>query len=130
MAAGAGLGLLAVVVTAGHFVIAYGFTPIAHRLSGRRAGVHQLRMTYRDGEGVLRRALAQCTGRGFTVSELSTGEPEGEDALRGRGGTVTRLVAVRLTVEGVGTATDLAACLADVDGVVAVTAGDVDEEAD
>ena len=40
MAAGAGLGLLAVVVTAGHFVIVYGFTPIVHRLSGERTGVH------------------------------------------------------------------------------------------
>jgi putative Mg2+ transporter-C (MgtC) family protein len=33
MAAGAGLPLLAGVVTAGHFVIACGFTPVAHRLS-------------------------------------------------------------------------------------------------
>jgi putative Mg2+ transporter-C (MgtC) family protein len=130
MAAGAGLTLLAVVVTAGHFVIAYGFTPIAHRLSGHRGGVHQLRVTYRDGEGVLRRALAECTGSGYAVRELTTGEPDDDGGQRGRGGTVTRLVSVQLTVEGPGTVTELAACLADVDGVVAVTAGDVDEEAD
>ena len=34
MAAGAGLPLLAVLVTAGHFVIVYGFTPLSRRLSG------------------------------------------------------------------------------------------------
>ena len=130
MAAGAGLGLLAVVVTAGHFVIVYGFTPIVHRLSGERTGVHQIRMTYRDGEGVLRRALAECTGKGFTVSELTTGQPEDDGGLRELGGTVAHLVSVRLTVHGVGTATALAACLADVDGVVAVTAGEGDDEAE
>ncbi|MCU1613354.1 MAG: magnesium transporter MgtC [Frankiales bacterium] len=127
MAAGAGLVLLAVVVTAGHFVIACAFTPVVHRLSGELRGVHHLRLTYRDGEGVLRRALAECTGRGFTVRELTAGEPD-EDA--GGRATVTRLVLVRLTVEGRGDPTGLAVRLADVDGVLEVTAGDVDEEGD
>ena len=126
MAAGAGLPLLALLVTAGHFVIVYGFTPLAHRLSQRRPGIHQVQLTYRDGEGVLRRALAVCTSRGFAVREVSTTGP-GED--RGREERAGR-VSLRLTVEGRGSATDLAAWLADVDGVLAVTAGDVDEEAD
>ena len=69
MAAGAGLWLLAIVVTAGNFVIVFGFTPLAHRLSRRLTGVRQLRLTYRDGEGVLRRALSECTSRGFAVRE-------------------------------------------------------------
>jgi putative Mg2+ transporter-C (MgtC) family protein len=130
MAAGAGLPLLAVIVTFGHFVIVFLFTPLARRLSQRLPGVHQVQLTYRDGEGVLRRALNVCTSRGFVVRELSTASPEEdrarhEDAVHG-----TRLVAVRLTVEGRGTATELASWLAEVDGVTAVTAGDVDEEAD
>ncbi|HEV7727268.1 MAG: putative Mg2+ transporter-C (MgtC) family protein [Modestobacter sp.] len=130
MAAGAGLPLLAGLVTAGHFVIVFFFTPLAHRLSRRLPGVHQVRLTYRDGEGVLRRALAVCTSRGFSVRELSTAAP-GEDGGRRDGAAPgLRQVAVRLTVEGRGTATDLASWLADVDGVLAVTAGDVDEEAD
>jgi len=130
MAAGAGLGLLAVVVTAGHFVIVYGFTPIVHRLSGERTGVHQIRMTYRDGEGVLRRALGECTSRGFAVRELVTATPDPQQGRRDGDDVGVRLVSVRLTVEGRGTATDLAAWLADVDGVLSVTAGDVDEESE
>jgi putative Mg2+ transporter-C (MgtC) family protein len=130
MAAGAGLPLLALLVTAGHFVIVYGFTPVAARLSQRLGGVQQIRMTYRDGEGVLRRALAECTSRGFAVRQLETAPPEEDLDRRDDGTTGVRRVSVRLTVEGRSNATDLAAVLADVDGVLAVTAGDVDEESD
>jgi putative Mg2+ transporter-C (MgtC) family protein len=124
MAAGAGLPLLAVLVTVGHFVIVYGFTPLARRLSQRLTGTHQVRLTYRDGEGVLRRALAACTGLGFAVRELTTAEPD-EGSERGE-----RRVSVRLAVEGRGSAPDLAAALADIDGVLSVAAGDIDEEAE
>jgi putative Mg2+ transporter-C (MgtC) family protein len=131
MAAGAGLWLLATVVTAGHFLVVYGFTPLAHRLSRRLPGARQLRLTYRDGEGVLRRALAECTSRGFAVRELVTAGPD-EDRGRRNGEDlgVRRWVSVRLTVEGRGSATELAGWLADVDGVLSVTAGDVDEESE
>jgi putative Mg2+ transporter-C (MgtC) family protein len=130
MAAGAGLPLLAGVVTAGHFVVVYGFTPVAHRLSRRLPGVRQLRLTYRDGEGVLRRALAECTSRGFAVRELVTTAPDEEHGRRdGEAGGVRR-VSVRLTVEGRGSAPDLATWLADIDGVLSVTAVDVDEESE
>jgi putative Mg2+ transporter-C (MgtC) family protein len=130
MAAGAGLPLLAVLVTAGHFLIAYGFTPLALRLSRRLPGVHQVQLTYRDGEGVLRRALSVCTSRGFSVRELTTTSPERDRGRVEEAAPGERHVAVRLTVEGRGQATDLAAWLADVDGVLAVRAGDVDQEAD
>jgi putative Mg2+ transporter-C (MgtC) family protein len=125
MAAGAGLWLLAIVVTAGNFVIVFGFTPLARRISRRLPGAHSLRLTYRDGQGVLRRALAECTGRGFTVRELASSDEEGA-RLEDGGGRVS----VRLVVEGPGSTTDLAAVLADVDGVLEVQAGDVDAEGD
>ncbi|MGY1916026.1 MgtC/SapB family protein [Blastococcus sp. SYSU DS0973] len=120
MAAGAGLWLLAVVATAAHFVVSYGFTPLARRLSGRATRVHSLTLTYRDGEGVLRRALAECTQRGFTVRDLRTAADDG--------GTAVRQATVRLSVEGTGPVTALAAWLADLDGVLSVSAGDADEE--
>jgi putative Mg2+ transporter-C (MgtC) family protein len=126
MAAGAGLWLLAVVVTAGNFVIVFGFTPLAHRLSARLPGTRSLRLTYRDGQGVLRRALAVCTGLGFAVRELATAGEEGDRY----GPDGVRQVSVRLVVEGRGAATELAAALADVDGVLSVDAGDVDAEAE
>ncbi len=129
MAAGAGLPLLAVLVTAGHFVIVYGFTPVARRLSRRLPGVHQVRLTYRDGEGVLRRALAECTSRGFAVRELATA-PEEEGDRREYDVPPSRRVSLRLMVEGRGSATDLAAWLSDVDGVLTVTAGNVDPESE
>jgi putative Mg2+ transporter-C (MgtC) family protein len=125
MAAGAGLWLLAIVVTVGNFVIVFGFTPLARRISRRSPGVHSLRLTYRDGQGVLRRALAECTGRGFTVRELASSDEEGTRFEDGGG-----RVSVRLVVEGPGSTTDLAAALADVDGVLEVQAGDVDAEGD
>jgi putative Mg2+ transporter-C (MgtC) family protein len=130
MAAGAGLPLLAGLVTAGHFVIVFLFTPLAHRVSRRLPGIHQVQLTYRDGEGVLRRALSVCTSRGFVVRQLSTAAPEEDRARRDTATPAPRRVAVLLTVEGRGAATDLASWLADVDGVLAVTAGDVDEEAE
>jgi putative Mg2+ transporter-C (MgtC) family protein len=127
MAAGAGLWLLAIVVTAGNFVIVFGFTPLAHRISRRLPGVRSLQLIYRDGQGVLRRALAECTSRGFAVRELVTSDDEPDPRQQPDG---TRHVSVRLVVEGSGSATELAAVLADVDGVLAVHAGDVDAEAD
>lgn len=128
MAAGAGLWLFAVVATAAHFLVSYGFTPLARRLSGRITRVHSLVLTYRDGEGVLRRALAECTQRGFTVRDLATATATADGD--GDGGTASRQATVRLSVEGAGPVTRLAVELADLDGVLAVSAGNSDEEAD
>ncbi|MGY1721174.1 MULTISPECIES: MgtC/SapB family protein [unclassified Blastococcus] len=124
MAAGAGLWLYAVVATAGHLLVAYAFTPLARRLSGRAAHSYSLVLTYRDGEGVLRRALAECTQQGFTVRHLDTAV----EAER-RGGAGPQAT-VRMTMEGAGSVTALAARLADLEGVLAVSAGHQDEDRD
>jgi putative Mg2+ transporter-C (MgtC) family protein len=123
MAAGAGLWAYAVVATAGHLLIAYAFTPLARRLSGRAAHAYPLVLTYRDGEGVLRRALAECTQQGFTVRDLET-------SLEGEQRSGVAQATVRLTLEGTGPVTTLAARLADLEGVLAVSAGHQDEDAD
>jgi putative Mg2+ transporter-C (MgtC) family protein len=138
MAIGAGLPILAVLGTAGHFVVVYGYSPLVARLPGSKYGPFRLGMIYRDGQGVLRRALAECTQRGFTVSQLSTDRvPERSVMPSGREGrhescavpieaaAATGAVSVILQVQGRGSVTNLAAALSEIDGMLAVTAGDV-----
>jgi putative Mg2+ transporter-C (MgtC) family protein len=67
MAAGAGLPLLAIGTTLGHFLITSGFPPIARALARRRAELPLLRLAYLDGHGVLRNVLAACTEQGWAV---------------------------------------------------------------
>ena len=112
MAAAAGLWFLAVVATGAHFLIVFGLTAVASRLPRSRYVPSRVRLTYLDGHGVLRRALAECTGLGFAVSALAV---ERQDPP-----TVT----VWFTVQGVGDVGDLSAALTEVDGVVAVSADD------
>ena len=72
MAAGAGLPLLAGLVTALHFVIVLGYTPLTRRLPGADSDTSQLRITYHDGQGVLRQLLVACTTHRWTVTTMST----------------------------------------------------------
>lgn len=123
MAAGAGMPILAVVVTLAHFVIVYGYTPLAAKLPRSKRAPSQLRMSYLDGKGVLRRTLVECTRRGFAVADVSVQRTASEepDALG---------VSVLLEVTGTGSVTDLAAALSEFDGVLGVAAGDVNEPAE
>lgn len=116
MAAGAGLWLLAVLVTVGHFLVLLAFTPLAARLPRSKYVPSRLRLTYMDGRGALRLALAECTRRDFTVSELSI-EQRGEQ-------DEPRTVSVWLSVQGSRSITDLTATLADIDGMLAVSSDD------
>jgi putative Mg2+ transporter-C (MgtC) family protein len=138
MAIGAGLPILAILVTAGHFIVVYGFTPLAARLPGTRNALSQLGMIYLDGHGVLRRALAECAQCGFAVSQLSTDRvtdrsalPSGSDgryearAAPVAAAAATDAVSVTLQVEGRGSVADLAAALAEIDGMLTVNARDV-----
>src|SRR5690606_34861132 len=69
-AAGAGLPLLAAVVTACHFAVVYGLSPIAKRLPRSKYALRELRIEYEPGVGALRGIIAECTELGFTVEEL------------------------------------------------------------
>jgi putative Mg2+ transporter-C (MgtC) family protein len=116
MAAGAGLWLLAVVVTTGYFVTVFVLTPLADRLPRSKYAPSRLQLTYLDGRGVLRLALAECTRRGFGVDELSVDQrPEGQ-------GPAT--VSLWLTVHGPGSITELTTALSEIDGVLAVVSRD------
>lgn len=115
LAAGAGLWLPALVVTAGHFVVVFGFTAVSARLPRSRYTPSRVRLTYLDGHGVLRNALAECTGRSFAVSELAVDQHGERDA---------RTVSVWLTVQGSGDIGELTTVLTEVDGMLAVSADD------
>src|SRR6202034_2831151 len=69
-ACGAGLRILALAVTAGHFVIVLGFPYIASRLPHSRWTPSLLQICYQDGREVLREVLVRCTQHNFTVSRL------------------------------------------------------------
>lgn len=113
--AGAGLWLLALAVTAGHFLVVFAFTPLAARLPRSKYAPSRIRLTYLDGRGVLRRALTECTDRGFTVGELTVDQHDEDDD--------SRTVTVWLTVQGAGEVSDLVATLTEIPGV-RVAAGD------
>jgi putative Mg2+ transporter-C (MgtC) family protein len=109
MACGAGLALLALVVTAMHFVVVFGYKAITARLP-RGSGLH---IVYADGRGILREVLAEATRRGFVVSSVATQRRDADAD-----------VALTLGVEGRGSVRDLALALDEIDGVLEVSAGD------
>ena len=122
MAAGAGLWLIAVLATAGHFVVVLALTPLSYRLPRSKYAPTRLRLSYVDHQGTLRQALALCTDRNFTVTELSIEQPE----VAGSGPVDDRIVTVWLSVRGGDDVTGLVTALAGVEGMVAVAHDDPD----
>jgi putative Mg2+ transporter-C (MgtC) family protein len=141
MACGAGLPILAVAVTAGHFIIIAIFPVIEKRLPRSRWAGVPLRISYWDGRGILREVLAVCSQQEFSVSRVQIDGDRKEGSLsgfqsgRGHGkgaddaagsadlpaspkGVVTLLLEVR----GAKSANKLVARLGEIDGVVAVQA--------
>jgi putative Mg2+ transporter-C (MgtC) family protein len=111
MAAGAGLLLLAVTVTAMHFLIIVGFMPLARRLSSRLSGSATMHVTYEEGRGVMSRLLQACERRQWQLTDLAA-DAAGEYIAAGSAG-------VMLTLSGRGI---LAAptVLAGIEGVTAI----------
>lgn len=116
MAAGAGLPLLAGVVTGLHFIAILGFTALSGRLPGSRTSAVRLRIRYQDGQGILRRLISACTSSGWAIDELSTEEP----ATTGREPRVPRTVAVTVGLSGSGSRDALLEHVTDVTGVLGV----------
>jgi putative Mg2+ transporter-C (MgtC) family protein len=137
MACGSGLPRLAVAGAAGYFIVVLTYTPLVHRLPRARTSLAHLRLDYVDGRGVLREALTVCTARGFTVSDLAVTRGDAVDESRGRdqrrdrteaGTARPATVQVAMTVQGSEEIPALVSALTDVDGIVAVSAGDLDED--
>src|SRR4051794_19323537 len=124
MAAGAGLPLLAIGTTVGHFIISTGFPPLTRTLLRRRAEQPVLRLDYFDGQGVLRNVLQTCTEQGWAVHGVEV-DREGTTDEGHRVATVT------LTLAGRGELAQLAAEIAQLPGVRAARTGEenpLDEE--
>jgi putative Mg2+ transporter-C (MgtC) family protein len=121
-AAGSGLPLLALAGTAAFLIVAIGFPALSRRLPSSGTAVSTLSVRYPDGRGVLRDVLHIATRRGFAVDQMSTGQ-SAADGADGNGYPPT--VEVLLHVHGRGSVNELAAELADLPGVRAVVADDV-----
>jgi len=137
MACGAGLPRLAVAGTAGYLFVVLTYTPLVQRLPRAQSALAHLRLDYVDGRGVLREALMVCSAHGFTVGDLAVVRGDDVDESRGRDqrrdrseATATRpaTVQVTMTVQGGGEVPTLVSALTDVDGIVAVSAGDLDDD--
>jgi putative Mg2+ transporter-C (MgtC) family protein len=111
MAAGAGLLLLAITVTAMHFLIIVGFMPLAKRLSARLSGSVTMHVTYDEGRGVMSRLLQACDGRQWQLTDLAA-DAAGEHIGAGSAG-------VMLTLSGSGILS-APTVLAGIDGVTAI----------
>jgi putative Mg2+ transporter-C (MgtC) family protein len=141
MACGAGLPILAIAVTFGHFIVISLFPAIERRLPKSRWAPSTLQISYQDGRGILREVLACCTGSEFAVSrvqverdpaqEVGAGRARGRDALSSEeavGGNLALppkgIVTLRVEVRGAKSVARLAERLAEIDGVTSVQIGD------
>ena len=114
MACGAGLWLLALVVTGGHFVVVLGYPSLAAKLPRSRYLAFGLRVVYEDGRGILRDVLNESTRLGFAVVRLNTRQLD-------RPIHAVPAVAVTLEVQGQPAPERLVEKLGTLDGVIEVT---------
>jgi putative Mg2+ transporter-C (MgtC) family protein len=119
MACGAGLAILAIAVTAAHFVVVFVYPGLAARLPRSRYVRFGLRVVYEDGQGILRDILAQSTQLGFAIGHVRTHQLEHE--VRG-----VAAIAVTLELQGQPAVEPLAAALSERRGVLEVTSTDLD----
>jgi putative Mg2+ transporter-C (MgtC) family protein len=150
MACGAGLPILAIVVTAFHFVVVFAFPYVVEKLPKSRWTPSGLEVSYEDGRGVLRNVLVACTQYDFAVSRLrveresavdggqysddGVDEEQRDRAEASAGPSAAarpkKMVTVALEIQGIRSVAKLAAKLAEIDGVVAVNAADVNISSD
>ncbi len=123
MACGAGLALLALVVTVGHFIVVLGLPRVTALLPRSRYVGFRLRVVYADGRGILRDILGESTQLGFAIHRVATQQLEHEV-----GGVAA--VAVTLEVQGQPSADALTVALTDLGGVLEVTTTDLATDAD
>ena len=140
MACGAGLPVLAVATAVIHFIVMLVFPRLAQYLPREKRTATRLRISYQDGQGLLRDILVVCTQLRFAIDHVDvernrlvsdTAEQAqdmadyegvaGEDPRKG-------LVSLSMEVKGKRPISHLIASLSDIAGVVYV--GSLAEQAD
>ncbi len=124
MAAGGDLPLLAIATTVIYLLVSSAYPLVTGLLPRGRLAATRVRLTYRDGEGVLRDLLGRCDDHGFVVSGMAV------ERTRNGSGPNGRTVTVRMEVQGRGSLPELASDLDAVEGVVRVSTeglGEVDD---
>jgi putative Mg2+ transporter-C (MgtC) family protein len=109
MACGAGLPVLALYVTAAHFLVMVGFARVTSRII--LADQCELLVHYSAGQGAVREILKLCTGRAFLVHEVTAED----DAM-----TDSTTHAIQLRLRGRGNLDSLVLAIRDVRGVTSV----------
>lgn len=115
------LPLLAIATTAAYFLVVFAYPALMRRIPASGHAPSALRISYEDGRGVLRDLISRCTERGFSIADIAVERPEA-----GHGGC-TGTVSVALEILGSGHVAQLAGELGEIEGVVAVSADDVNE---
>ncbi|WP_428486970.1 MgtC/SapB family protein [Rhodopila sp.] len=140
MACGAGLPVLAVATTIGHFIIMFVFPKLLRYLPRQRRATTRLRISYQAGRGLLQTILVACTQLRFAVdhvdvereSGLTGVREESEDLADLEGAEPERpakgIVSLSMQVKGKRPVSHLIARLAGIGGVVRV--GSVSEDAE
>ena len=108
MACGAGLPLLAVFVTAAHFLVIYGYLPVAHRILTEHAHLH---VRYTPGKGAVEKVMQLCTGSGYIIQALAVEQTESSSEGETR--------AIQFQVTGRRGVEALIVAIGDIKGVIA-----------
>jgi putative Mg2+ transporter-C (MgtC) family protein len=123
MACGAGLPLLALAVTAGHFIVVFAYPRLTELLPRSRYVAFGLRVLYEDGRGILRGVLSEATRLGFAIVRVRTDQLARE--IRG-----VPAVVLTLEVRGQPSVEPLVVALDGLDGVFEVSTADLADSAD
>lgn len=109
MACGAGLPVLALFVTAAHFLVVLGYAGIAHRIPSKHADLH---IRFIPGKGAIEKIMQMCAGRGFAIQQFAVAAIES--------GTEADIRSVHIQLRGRRGIEPLVIAVGDVKGVVAV----------
>ena len=143
MACGAGLPILAVATTIGHFVIMLLFPRLVRRLRRSRRVATDIQISYEDGRGLLRSILIKCTELRFTIDHVRIerqrdprigNREEARDMADYEGVALEPpekgAVTLCMQVKGKRPIPHLIARLSDIDGILEVGTVDADTELD